>query len=203
MSETAQSSSSTGSPQEHSISSKKINTKNLTIYVAVAGLFAAIGLAVLLNYLGTLPLSEVYPGLSFLPRRGEAVMPGVLENAKLAETNQVTVGGTSFLPGLTTASSGKLVEGYTIFYTLKGKVQKVELNGGKYDITVGAFDGSQTYKMNGLSGEGVLKKANKDLAWKDLKAGSDVIVEINVNSPKEEGGQPSVLVAQIQVVAAP
>lgn len=185
-----------------SLPNKSPGGQNLIVKAAVGGVAIALVGLLILNYLGIVPLNEVYPALSFLPRKGATKAPaGTLENART--TNPAPLGGAVFTPGLTTASSGKLVEGYTIFYTLKGKVQKVELNGGKYDITVGAFDGSQTYKMNGLSGEGVLKKANKDLAWKDLKAGSDVIVEINVNSPKEEGGQPSVLVAQIQVVAAP
>src|SRR3990167_9517255 len=167
--------------QEQSLPNKNPVGENLTVKAAVGGVAIALLGLLTLNYFGIVPLNEVYPALSFLPRKGSSVKvpAGTLENAKT--TNPAPVGGAIFTPGLTTASSGKLVENYTIFYTLKGKVQKVELNGGKYDVTVGAFDGSQTYKMNGLSGDGILKKANKPLDWKDLKEGSDVIVEINVN----------------------
>lgn len=187
---------------EQSLPNKSLGGQNLTVKAAVGGVGIALLGLLILNYLGIVPLNEVYPALSFLPRKGAAKAPaGTLENAKT--TNPAPLGGTIFTPGLTTASSGKLVDNYTILYTLKGKVTKVELNGGKYDITVGAIDGSQTYKMNGLSGDGILKKANKPLDWKDLKAGSDVIVQLNVNSPKEADGAPSVLVAQIQITASP
>lgn len=202
MSETAQPSSSTGSSQEHAVASKKIDTKNLTIYVAVVGLFAAIGLAVLLNYLGTLPLSEVYPGLSFLPRKGAPVTPGALENARVAEV-KVVGDQKIFEPGLTTASTGKLVEQYTVFYTLRGKVTKVEdVGGGKYNLLISAFDGSQTYTLTGIGGDGILFKANKPLNWRDLKVGSDLFMEINVNSGKGEGAKPQIIIGQIQVTAA-
>ncbi|MDO8452585.1 MAG: hypothetical protein Q7S79_02430 [bacterium] len=185
-----------------SLPNKNPGASNLVVKAAVGGVAIALLGLLTLNYFGILPLNEVYPGLSFLPRKGASKAPaGTLENARTS--NPVPLGGMIFTPGLTAASSGKLVDNYTILYTLKGKVQKVEQNGGKYDVTVGAFDGSQTYKMNGLSGEGILKKMNKPLDWKDLKAGSDVIVELNVNSPKTIDGQPTVLVAQIQVVASP
>ena len=186
---------------EQSLPNKSLGGQNLTVKAAVGGVLIALFSLLALNYYGVVPLNEVYPALSFLPRKGAPGAPaGTLENART--THPAPSGGAIFTPGLTAASSGKLVDNYTILYTLKGKVTKVELNGGKYDVTVGAFDGSQTYKMEGLSGEGILKKANKPIDWSELKEGSDVIVEINVNLVKG-ADKPTVLVAQIQVVASP
>lgn len=189
------------SPQEQTLAKKGISAKNLTIYTAVGGVTVALLLAVLLNYFGVVPVSDVYPGLSFLPKKGTPVT-GVLENAKTADLAPAG-SGPIFAPGLTQASIGKLVDNYTVLYTLRGKVTKVEsLGGGKYDVTVSAFDGSQTYKMDGVGGDGILKQANKPIDWKDLKEGSDVIVQLNVNSVKDSD-KPQVVVAQIQVVASP